>query len=406
MEERISLERAVELELQGLAPLGAEGLELSAALGRTLAEDFAAGLDQPPFDRSPLDGYTLRGADIAGASPEQPVSLTVVDTVYAGDVPRAAVGPGQAVQVTTGAMLPPGCDCVIRQEDTRRDGPTVRILRPVAPGQNYIRRGADFRAGQVLLPAGTRLSPAAIGLLSSAGAARVAVRRRPSVGLITTGDEVALPGAPLPSGKIYGSNGLLLSARLRQLGIRRVVTGHVADDPAQAAAVMAGVLESCDLLLTTGGVSVGERDILHQALPLLGAEQIYWRVNLKPGTPALFSRHGGKPILSLSGNPFAAAATFELLAVPLLSALSGEDWLLPRRTRAIIDTPFPKASPTRRFLRGRWADGHVTLPPGHSSGQLASLVGCNCLVELPAGSPPLERGTAGTVYLLSGQEAF
>ena len=153
-----------------------------------------------------------------------------------------------------------------------------------------------------------------------------------------------------------------------------------------------------DVLLTTGGVSVGDKDIFHQALPLLGAERIFWRVNLKPGTPAMYSVYEGKPILSLSGNPFAAFTTFELLARPLLAALAGEE--MPRWGEGVLDTPFPKASPRRRFIRGQYENGHITLPEGHASGMLASLVGCNCLAELPAGSPPAEAGTRVRILLL------
>lgn len=163
---------------------------------------------------------------------------------------------------------------------------------------------------------------------------------------------------------------------------------------------MERLLGCCDALITTGGVSVGDKDIFHQALPLLGAETVFWRLNVKPGTPALYSTRRGKPILSLSGNPFAAAATFELLARPMLCALSGEERLLPQRRSARLDTAFSKASPCRRFLRGRWQDGRVSLPEGHSSGQLASLVGCNCLVDLPAGTGPLEPGRLVEVLLL------
>lgn len=398
MRTDLSLEQAVEEMTAGLSPLGAEHLPLRAALGRTLASDVAAPLDQPPFDRSPLDGYALRAADIAGADRDHPAVLEVAGTLYAGDEAKTPVGPGQAVRIMTGAMLPPGCDCVLRQEDTDRGSP-VRVYAALPPRKNYICRGEDYRAGTPLLQAGARLDAAALGLLSSAGIEKVPVRRRPRVGLLTTGDEVVEPGRPLPPGKIYGSNGVLLSARLAELGFD-VRTAHQGDSPTAVAKAMAGLLEDCELLITTGGVSVGDRDIFHQALPLLGAERVFWRVDLKPGTPAMFSRYGGKPILSLSGNPFAAFTTFELLARPLLAALAGEPHLLPRRRQAALATPYDKPSPRRRFLRGRYEDGRATLPEGHSSGQLASLVGCNCLVELPAGSPPAEAGQAVTVWLL------
>ena len=192
---------------------------------------------------------------------------------------------------------------------------------------------------------------------------------------------------------------MLLAARLAELGFE-TETAHRGDNPAAVAETMRELLEICDVLLTTGGVSVGDKDIFHQALPLLGAERVFWKVDLKPGTPAMFSRHGGKPILSLSGNPFAAFTTFELLARPLLAALAEEPRLLPRQRQAVLTTPYDKPSPRRRFLRGRYEEGRAALPEGHSSGQLASLVGCNCLVELPAGAPPAEAGQAVQVWLL------
>ena len=392
----ISLEEAVVQMTGPLSPLGTEILPLERTLSRTLAADVAAPLDQPPFDRSPLDGYALRSADLTGANREHPAVLEVVDTVYAVDEARIPVGPGQAVRLMTGAMLPPGCDCVVPQEDTDRGDP-VSVFVSLKPFQNYVYQGEDYRKGALLLEKSTRLDAAALGVLAGAGLTEAEVCRRPRVGLLTTGDEVVSPGTALPAGKIYGSNQMLLAARLAELGFE-TETAHRGDDPAAVAEAMRELLEICDVLLTTGGVSVGDKDIFHQALPLLGAERIFWRVNLKPGTPAMYSVYEGKPILSLSGNPFAAFTTFELLARPLLAALSGEEG--PRWGEGVLDTPFPKASPRRRFIRGRYEHGHITLPEGHSSGMLASLVGCNCLAELPAGSPPAEAGTRVRILLL------
>ena len=406
MRTGLTLEEAKEALCAGVTPSGPEVLPLAEALGRTLGEEIAAPLDQPPFDRSPLDGYALRAADTAGACRERPVPLAVADTVYAGDAAGVPVRPGQAVRIMTGAMLPPGCDCVLRQEDTDMGSPVVRVFASLRPGDNCVRRGEDYRAGEVLLPAGTRLDAAAVGLLASAGIGSVPVNHRPRVGVLVTGDEVVSPGAsPLPAGKIYDANQALLLSRLAELGFPDTVGARAGDSPEAAASAMGRLLETCDLVLTTGGVSVGAKDILHQTLPLLGAEQVFWRVKLKPGSPALFSRYRGKPILSLSGNPFAAFTTFELLARPLLAALSGEPGLLPERRGAILDTPFPKGSPIRRFVRGRfvrgrYGDGHVSLPQGHSSGQLRSLAGCSCLVDIPADSGPLAAGETVEVLML------
>ncbi len=401
MRTRIELEEARALMAESVRPLGVEQVSRQEALGRTLAEDVTAPLDQPPFDRSPLDGYALRSADLTGASPEHPVSLRVVETVYAGGVPSRVLGPGEAIRIMTGAMLPRGCDCVLQHERTDNGLEQVQIYAALSPHDNYCDRGEDYRTGEVLLPAGTVVDAAAVGVLASAGLSSVPVRRRPVVRVLSTGDEVVSPDLhPLPAGKIYGSNQELLTARLRELGVSDVKGLLIGDDPREVADTMAQLLGECDLLITTGGVSAGDKDIFHEALPLLGAERVFWKVNLKPGTPAMYSLWQGQPILSLSGNPFAAAATFELLARPLLAALTGESRFSLRSRTAVVEGSFPKASPGRRFLRGFYQEGRVSLTGKNDSGMLASLVGCNCLVDLPAGSPPVQEGQTVTVLLL------
>ena len=401
METNLTLEQAVGRIAGAVSPLGTEEVPLTCSLGRTLEGEVIATMDQPPVDRSPLDGYALRAADAAGAGRDWPAALRVAGRVYAGDAAAAPVGPGEAARIMTGAMLPPGCDCVVRQEDTDMGAPVVQIYASPGPGGNVVRRGEDFRAGDPLLPAGTRLDAAGVGLLASAGLTEVKVRRRPRVGVLVTGDEVVSPGvSPLPAGKIYDANQALLLSQLAELGFPDAAGARAEDRPERAAEAMADLLERCDLLITTGGVSVGEKDILHQALPLLGAEQVFWKVRLRPGTPAMFSLWRGRPILSLSGNPFAAFATFELLGRPLLAALSGEAHLLPRRMRAVLVTPFPKGSPVRRFVRGRYENGRVTLPEGHASGALQSLAGCCCLVDIPSGSGPVEVGQEIGILML------
>ena len=401
MRTRVELEEACALMTGSVRALGVEQVSRQSALGRTLAEDVAAPLDQPPFDRSPLDGYALRSADTAGASPGHPGSLQVVETVYAGGVPSRVLGPGEAIRIMTGAMLPRGCDCVLQHERTDNGLKQVQIYAALSPHDNYCDRGEDYRTGEVLLPAGTVVDAAAVGVLASAGLSSVPVRRRPVVRVLSTGDEVVSPDLhPLPAGKIYGSNQELLTARLRELGVSDVKGLLIGDDPREVADAMAQLLGECDLLITTGGVSAGDKDIFHEALPLLGAERVFWKVNLKPGTPAMYSLWQGQPILSLSGNPFAAAATFELLARPLLAALTGESRFSLRSRTAVVEGSFPKASPGRRFLRGFYQEGRVSLTGKNDSGMLASLVGCNCLVDLPAGSPPVQEGQTVTVLLL------
>lgn len=400
MKHRIDLQEALLDITSRIAPLGEQLIPLEQALGRTLARDIFAPHSQPPFPRSPLDGYALRAEDVQSASNDSPVSLQVTGCIYAGDSANIFLESGQAVRIMTGAMLPDGCNCVIRQEETIRQGDHVLLCRPLTPYENYVPAGSDFSAGALLFSSGAKLDAASLGILATAGCCEVPVHRLPSVGLLITGDEVVDPDVqPLPAGKIHGANGILLTARMQELGLSEIHLRHAADDSVQVAKAIAELSEQCDCVITTGGVSVGEKDMLHQALPLLGAQQVFWRLKLKPGSPAMFSLYHGKPILSLSGNPFAALATFELLGRPMLAAFCPTPGLALQRQTAVLANRFPKESKLQRFVRASLQGGRVTLPSDHSSGALFSLLGCNCLVEIPAGSPPLEAGTSVVVYL-------
>lgn len=387
MYQSISLEQAQFLLADFVTPLPCETISLEYALGQTLAEDITAPMDQPPFARSPLDGYALPAGEA-----EQ---YTVVGSVYAGEPCTLTLAPGQAVKVATGAMLPAGCDRVVKHEDTDRGHPVVTVHTLPGSGQNLCLQGEEYKAGETLLPAGLKLDAAALGVLAGAGLANLPVKARPRVALLITGDEVARPGEPLPDGKIYGSNGVYLSARLRELGVVPTAVRAVGDEPDRVARALTELLAESDVVISTGGVSAGERDAFHAALPMVEARGVFHRVMMKPGSPAMFSLVRGKPVLSLSGNPFAAAATFELLARPLLAALADDPALEPQRQSALLDTPFGK--PGRRFLRATLTEGHVTLPAGHASSQLRSLVGCNCLAQLTG---PTEAGAKITVWKL------
>ncbi len=401
METRISLERAIQLLLERFPPVtDTVLLPLDEANGRILAQDISSPIDQPPFDRSPLDGYALRSEDIAGASPDSPIVLQVIGENCAGGVFEGSVASGQALRIMTGACLPEGCDCVIRQEDTDGGEKTVAVYRPVRHYQNYCFAGEDMKRGQLLMQAGEKLNFAHLGVLAAAGIDRVLVRRPLRVAILNTGDEVMLPGQPLLPGKIYNANRQLLASRLRDLGMLLVDDRQVGDDPELAASFLKEMLPQVDLMLTTGGVSVGKKDIMHQVLPLCGAEQIFWRIQMKPGTPMMGACLEGKPILCLSGNPFASIATFELVARPLLAQLAADPSLCWRETAGILAEGFEKESQGRRFIRARYENGLLHTQGSHSSGVLASLIGCNALVDIPAGSPPLPSGTEVRTILL------
>ena len=394
----ICVERAVELSRAAAAVLEEEQVPLPQALGRTLRRPVFAPFPQPPFDRSPLDGYALRAADIVSASEEMPALLRVAEKVCAGQVPSHPLAPGQAVRVMTGAMLPPGADCVIRQEDTDLGEERVRIFHAAAAGENRCLAGEEYAAGTLLLDRGTRMDAAALAVAAGAGMERLWVCRRARTAVIATGDELCAPGCPLPPGKVYDANTASLEARLGQLGMPPDVSIRSGD-------TLEGIvraLEACagsDLIVTTGGVSVGERDLMEPALTAWGAEVVFHGVAMKPGMPTLLARRGGTVVLALSGNPFAAAVAFELFARPVLGRMTEAPGLEMERTTALAAADFQKpGGAVRRYLRGRLERGTVTVPGAQRNGQMRSMVGCNCLVELPGGA--MRRGDRVDILIL------
>ena len=375
-----------------------ETIPLEAACGRIAASDLCARMDQPPFDRSPLDGYALHSADTAGASRETPVTLPVTMKLYAGDAPAAALPVGCAARIMTGAPLPEGADCVLMQELTDSGEETVQLYSSLKPQQNVVSRGGDIAAGAIIAAEGTPLTPAHLGVLAGQGYAEVPVYRTLTVGILSTGSELLAPGEPWAPGKIYDANGIQNAARLRQLGfgVRR---RHCSDNPEEIAGQMKELLAECDAVITSGGVSVGQKDYLPAVLEALDADLLFAGVAQKPGSPMLAGTVGGKLVFCLSGNPFAAAATLEQYAIPALLRAAGrceEGCILPRAT-CTLTTGFSKPSKVARYLRAKAMGGSVTIPgegsaEAHSSGSLSAMMGCNCLAELPAGSGPVAPG--------------
>ena len=398
----IELEQAVEILLAHASLVTeTEDVPLLDAVGRVAAEDIKAGFDNPPFDRSPLDGYTFAAASTRMATAESPVTLRVVAEECAGDFFAGTVGAGECVRIMTGGAIPQGCDCVVRQEDVREDGDAIRVPFTSKPYENYCYAGEDIKKGTVILRQGQIIRAAQIAVLASEGHATVRVHRRVRVAVASTGDELLQPGEPLRPGKIYNSNLYLLAGRLKELGAEVTVVGSVPDDVERAAEVIASYADKVDVFLTSGGVSVGKKDIMHGVVPALGAERLFWRVCMKPGAPAIAYTRGRLLGIALSGNPFAAFATFELMAKPALLRIAGQTDVMPARRRAVLADAFPKECLGRRFLRARMeADGRVSLPDQHESGSLFSAAGCDAFVDVPAGTKPLAAGTEVEVVIL------
>ena len=401
-EKPLAVEAAIEKLCASVSsPSKTERIPLLSSLNRVLATDITAPFDQPPFSRSPLDGYTFAASSTKSATPSAPAALRIVGQEYAGESWQGTLHDGETLAIATGAPIPAGADCVIRMEDVTVEGETVFIPRAFHAGENVCPAGEDMRAGTQVLAAGTHLGAMDIAVLASLGFADVTVYRLPRIAIAATGDELLTPGEPRKPGRIYDSNLYYLAARLRELGFESVVLGRLSDEPSEAAAQLAPCFDDAgddgskraDLVLTTGGVSVGPRDVMHGARQALGAREVFWRVAMKPGAPVLAYEKSGTLGIALSGNPFAACATFELLVRPVLAKLAARPELVLQEGRAVLVDDFPKASRGRRFLRARLVDGRVHLPAMHASGALSSAIGCNAFVDIPADSGALAAGT-------------
>lgn len=400
--DALMLEEALELILsRGNKIDECEEIALWDVVGRVLAEDVVAQRNQPPFPRSPLDGYAVRSSDIKGASREYPVTLTVIAEVDAGHVVQEMVGEGEAIRIMTGAPIPDGADCIIGQEDTDYGESRVNVYEEVEAWQNYCFEGEDYRAGTILLKKGTVLGSAEAGILASLGLTRVCVYRRPRIAVITTGDEILLPGEELLPGKIYDSNLYALVTRLRSWGVEISAKMRVEDDAKKVAELVKKVMTDADLVVTTGGVSVGKKDIMHEVLKILNCEKLFWRIAVKPGMPTLCASCQGKLLVCLSGNPYGAVANLELLIRPLLAEMTGREDLKIQRRRAVCENTFPKKSMVTRYVRAHYSDGKVRIASGsNASGILSSMCGCNCLIVIPAGTERIEKDDEVEVILL------
>ena len=400
MRTLLTLEEAWAEMLEGVRPLGAEEVPLFEAYGRVLAAEIRTRAPIPPFDRSALDGYAVRSVDLIGAMPHAPVTLEVLEEVGAGRVPQAVVGPGQAVRIMTGAPIPVGADAILRVEASKRDDDNpylVRALAEVPPGEAICLQGEDAPQGAILLEAGQEIGAAETAILAANGEAMVPVYRRPRVGILISGEEVRpLTGGPM------------LAALVRDYGATPVLYGQVADDLQAIADLVKKAASECDLVLTTGGVSVGDYDYMREAYEQAGGTLHFWKVAIRPGTPVTYASIGATRVVGLSGNPAAAFVNVVLLVKPLLRKLCGDAHPEHRPVRAVLDSDIEsRVIGLDRFLRTqlRVEDGRL-LAAAPSKGQKAaimtSLVGVQGLVRIPARTE-VRQGMLVEVYpLLDG----
>ena len=383
MRTNLSVEEALEAVLEAAqGELAVEELPLKEAFGRVLAEDLASLVDHPDQDDTAIDGYACRAEDTLGASPEAPVRLRVVGEAPAGRPFPGEVGRGEAVAVYTGAPIPKGADAVVRVEDTRREGDEVLLFAPASP-KDIRPKGDDLRRGEVYLRRGDLLTPGRLGLAAAMGHPRLKVFRKPRVGILSTGDEVVEPGEPLPFGGVYNSNAYSLLGLVLEAGGEPVLLGKVPDQPEAVLERLEGA-GPLDLLLTSGGVSMGEYDVVRKVLERHG-EVVFWKVRQQPGGPLLFARLGGLPVLGLPGNPVSSMVTFFLYGRPFLYKLLQRTEPPYGRLEARALTPFKGAKGKKVFRRGvlSVAEKTVRSTGNQSSGVVRSMAFGNALVVLP-----------------------
>src|SRR3989338_2325942 len=423
--EHLQVSEAQRVILESFATLGAEQVKLEQSLGRVLAEEVRANRDQPPYDISAMDGYALRSADLSAV----PATLEIVEDIKAGDMPGKTLAAGQCARIMTGAPLPPGADAVIRVEDTQiidsgsphpnpppeGEGANVsprenlfnlvQINLSVKPGHDIRHLGENMRNGEVVLSPGTAITPGVIGVLATVKRAQVQVYRRPRVAILSTGNELEGLDEPVDPNKIPNSNSYALMGQVQALGIEPVLLGIARDDPEELARYLKRGLEY-DVLLVSGGTSVGVHDYVRPTIEALGAKMLFWRVAMKPGHPVAFGKIGEKIIFGLPGNPVSSMVCFEQFVVPALRRMMGH----ARTHRRTIDarmTHNVKHQPGRtefiRVLLAKEDGGYTATSTGaQGSGMLLSMVRADGLAVLPAECNGLTAGSTGTGQLLDG----
>ena len=394
----ISITRAVSLALDAAEPIRrTERVGLDDAAGRVLASRVAAPADVPPFARAAMDGYAVRAADTAAAAREAPRPLRCVGTVFTGMVSPRAVRPGECIEIATGAPLPAGADAVVMVEETERDpGGTVRFFSPVRPHQNVSPRASDLAAGETVADAGEHVTPARLGALAAAGQAEVDVYARPAVAILSTGNEVVEVGRPLQAAEIYDVNRHTLTAVVRMHGGDARVLPR-APDTLEALTASLEAAAGSDLIVFSGGSSVGDRDLLLDAVAAAG-EVIFHGIAVKPGKPTLLGRVRGRPLLGMPGNPTSCLSNAYLLLAPMLRRMGRLPAYRPQTLRVPLGRRIASAAGRHQFYTVRVSDG-TAIPAFKSSGDITSMSRADGYIEIPADTPVVEAGEVVEVKL-------
>jgi molybdopterin molybdotransferase len=389
----IPVEKALAAILDHVQRMGTEKMDLLHSLGRVLAEPVVSVRDHPPWNSSAMDGYAIRHGEINQASEQHPVTLEVIEEIAAGAIPQKTIQPGQSSRIMTGAPVPEGADAVIRVEDTRAEGNRVRVVQPVEAGENIRLRGEDIRAGNIVLAQNNVIGPAEVGLLASVGRSHVLVHQQPRVAILATGNELADLGEALSPNKIMNSNGYAVAAQVIEAGGVPVLLGVAKDTREELSDRLTQGL-SADLILISGGVSVGEYDFVKDVLDELGVTMVFWKVAMKPGEPLAFGMLQNKPVFGLPGNPVSTMVTFEQFVRPALRKMQGHTRLFRPVIEAVLMERITKKP-------GKTADRYeVWMTGSQSSGVLTSMVKANGLLIFPSESGEIKEGQTVQVQLL------
>ncbi|MFV1957302.1 MAG: gephyrin-like molybdotransferase Glp [bacterium] len=401
--------RATEIILNSATRLDKENIQLENSLGRVLIETIIASRDVPPLKNSAMDGFAITAAVTKGASEKSPVYLPIVRTIHAGDLPGRKVDHDKAVRIMTGAPVPDGVDTVVPVEQTSVKDEILILAEPMPPGKNVREAGEDIAVGGIILEPGRQLKPADIGLLASQGVEEVSVYRRPVVAILATGDEVVPLGQEPTEAQIYSSNSYSLAALVTECGALPRQLGIARDEPEHLAEMIRKGLKS-EVLITTGGISMGDHDYLKDVFGRIDVKIHFWRVAQKPGKPMTFGEKDGTPVFALPGNPVSAMLSFELYVRPALRKMMGHSRLFRPTVQAVLEEDIRKKRGRRNFIRGvvRKDDGtlYAKTTGKQGSGILRSMSEANGIIILPEDVSGADAGDMVEVYLLDSEEAL
>lgn len=408
MRKPIKVNEAVQLVVEHAALNETEMVKLEDAYGRILREPIIAKHDVPPFDRSPYDGFAIRAEDSTGASGDNRLGFQVIEEIGAGYVAKRGLEKGEAIRIMTGAPIPENADAVVMLEQTTESDDTFTLRKPFEIGENISFQGEDAKEGEVLIEEGAIIHPGTIALLATFGYTEVKVAKKPVVGILATGTELLNVDEPLTPGKIRNSNGPMIMAQLDRMGIPYQSYGALGDNLATCLEKVEEVLEEVDILITTGGVSVGDYDYLPAIYEKLDAKVLFNKVAMRPGSVTTVAKLGKQFLFGLSGNPSACFTGFELFTRPALLTMMGAEKPYIPKLQAVLGEDFLKANPFTRFIRAVWEmtdSGIVATPAGfNKSSAVSSIARGNCIIVLPSGTRGFTKGMSVDILLLGSEE--